>query len=141
MGVQEAGEFGPVVAGALHADGQDLAVRSQPPQEVAVAVRDSPERLGGQLSADGVDDRELVEVRVGVDAADHGRGSSVHGVVRSLSERFEGARLGRADGQHSDGTAGRAPIKSREPHPLRARWHRPADRQFTRRTAEASVSD
>lgn len=68
---QDAGELRAVGAGALDADGDDLAVRAQPVEQPAVAVRGSGESLGGQVSADGVDHGGLVEIGVGVDAADH----------------------------------------------------------------------
>lgn len=68
---QGPGEFGAVGPRALDTDGDDLPVRAQPVQESAIAVRSSGKGLGGQVPTDGVDHCCLVEVGMGVDAADH----------------------------------------------------------------------
>lgn len=53
----------------------------QPVQQPLVALRGGLEPLGGQVSADAVDDRGLVEISVGVDPADAAHLVSCHADV------------------------------------------------------------
>lgn len=138
----EPGDLRGIGRSPLDPDSQDLlAVRAQPVQQPAVAVRGGLELLGGQVPADAVDACGLVKVAVGVDPANHSYVLCCHAVVCCPSNvhRWEGAGRGRADGQESEGTFGRAPMKSHKPDRPHARRHHPAGRRFHTRTAEASV--
>ncbi|MFD5818741.1 hypothetical protein [Streptomyces sp. NPDC127038] len=78
---------------------EDLAAGPEGYQRPLVALRGSLELLGGQVSADAVDDRGLVEVGVGVYSADH-RYLVCHAVVccPSNAHQKEGAEpVGQTD--------------------------------------------
>jgi len=89
VGGEEPGDLRAVGAGSLDSDSEDHAMRLQPVQQSAVAVRGGLELLGGQVTADAVDDRGLVEIGMGVDPTDHRYVLCCHAVVYCPSNAHE----------------------------------------------------